>query len=99
MQKRRNTYVSRRSTNRSEYSKSTSFMGSAKDAIANAKRNSDQGQIGVDHDRRFNKSDFEELHKGDLDRRVMIVISPSGSISHYSGGRYVPRKKSSARSH
>lgn len=99
MQKRRNTYVSRRSTNRSDYSKSTSFMGSAKDVVANAKRNSDQGQVGAVYDRRFNRSEYDELRKADLDRRVMIVISPSGVTSHYSGGRYVPKKKSSARSH
>ena len=98
MQKKRRVYVVRRNTNNYEYTKHSPSMGYAKEVNDSAKVDSKQAFTSI----RVNKKGIVTVDPkymiSELDRRHMVVITPSGEKLHYVRGRQVPRKKSSVRS-
>jgi hypothetical protein len=96
LKKPKRVYVARRNTNNYKYSNQDIKMGTSKDVIKSAKVNSNQADISIRLTRKYPELSAKG-HISELDRRHMIVITPSGERLHYVRGRQIPKKKTSAR--
>lgn len=97
MRKQKRVYVVRRNTNNYKHSYHSPSMGSSNDVIRSAKVDSSQASTSVKFNRKHPSEAYPGHMIGELDRRHMVVITPSGERLHYVRGRQIPKKKTSAR--